>query len=255
MRKIPQLPQICVPIVARNTGTLLDELRFAAAASADMLEWRADYFCGSLDEHKRAADLFLRVANGCPAIFTYRSEAEAKHPCWLDTSLQQELYTHIITQTNFAYVDCEISRPAPFWRSVQENTKQQEKILIGSYHDFDNTPDDAFLDAQIQTTKAAGANIAKLAVMAQKELDVFRLLGRAAAAHSCLALPVIAVSMGDVGRISRIIGFLFGAPLTFAAGIQATAPGQLPANELRQQITELHANICKTITHAAQKAK
>jgi 3-dehydroquinate dehydratase-1 len=49
-----------------------------------------------------------------------------------------------------------------------------------------------------------------------------------------LKIPLVAISMGSLGAISRIAGGLFGSDITFASGIKASAPGQLPLDDLKK---------------------
>jgi len=77
-----------------------------------------------------------------------------------------------------------------------------------------------------------GADIAKVAFQANSYEDVMRLMG--VLPENDVGIPVIAVSMGEYGRISRILGPLLGSYLTFAAPAkgQEAAPGQLTVEEL-----------------------
>ena len=54
--------------------------------------------------------------------------------------------------------------------------------------------------------------------------------------------PIISMSMGPLGAVTRIVGGLFGSDLTFAVGSQASAPGQIPVNELRKCFEVVHQN-------------
>ena len=45
--------------------------------------------------------------------------------------------------------------------------------------------------------------------------------------------PLIAISMGEMGMSSRICAGQFGSVITFAAGKNASAPGQIDAETLR----------------------
>ena len=47
-------------------------------------------------------------------------------------------------------------------------------------------------------------------------------------------VPLITMSMGELGAVSRITGGLFGSDLTFAVGSNASAPGQIPVSDLRR---------------------
>ena len=46
------------------------------------------------------------------------------------------------------------------------------------------------------------------------------------------------MSMGALGSITRVAGFLYGSDMSFAVGKEASAPGQIPIADARQ-ITDL----------------
>ena len=83
----------------------------------------------------------------------------------------------------------------------------------------------------------AGADAAKLAVMPRGPHDVARLLGVTARASEELDVPVVTMSMGGLGAVSRVSGAVFGSALTFAtAGGAPSAPGQLPVERVRAML-------------------
>jgi 3-dehydroquinate dehydratase-1 len=47
-------------------------------------------------------------------------------------------------------------------------------------------------------------------------------------------IPIVTIAMGVRGKITRIAGGLFGSDITFAVGMESSAPGQLPIAELKQ---------------------
>ena len=51
--------------------------------------------------------------------------------------------------------------------------------------------------------------------------------------HSSRPQPLVTMSMGDLGMVSRISGSLTGSAVTFGSAAEASAPGQLPAEALR----------------------
>ena len=59
-------------------------------------------------------------------------------------------------------------------------------------------------------------------------------------ADEALCAPLIAISMGPLGAITRVGGELFGSCLTFGAVGQTSAPGQMDARALRGALTLLH---------------
>ena len=59
------------------------------------------------------------------------------------------------------------------------------------------------------------------------------LLAATQAASQTVALPLISMSMGAYGSLSRMVGWAFGSTVTFAVGKSSSAPGQVPIEELR----------------------
>ena len=80
-----------------------------------------------------------------------------------------------------------------------------------------------------------GADIPKIAVMPQSKKDVLTLLAATEEMASEHAdRPIITISMGKDGMISRLCGEVFGSALTFGTAGKASAPGQINVDELRQ---------------------
>jgi 3-dehydroquinate dehydratase-1 len=112
-----------------------------------------------------------------------------------------------------------------------------------SYHNFDETPDEAFILDRLVTAGKLGADVAKVAVMPKSYKDVLTLLSATYTARTeRLDIPIITMSMGAEGGITRIAGGLFGSDLTFALGKASSAPGQIPIDDLRKAWTALPFN-------------
>jgi len=82
-----------------------------------------------------------------------------------------------------------------------------------------------------------GADIAKIAVMPRNSEDVAVLLGVTSEASETMFCPVITMSMGGQGVISRMAGQIFGSAVTFGTVGQASAPGQIPLDRLKEILT------------------
>src|SRR4029450_6364670 len=93
--------------------------------------------------------------------------------------------------------------------------------------------------AKVGEMQELGADIAKIAVMPQKPEDVLRLLHVTVLARRQFPrLPLVTMSMGALGSITRVAGFLYGSDMAFAVGKAASAPGQIPIEDARRT-TEL----------------
>ena len=114
---------------------------------------------------------------------------------------------------------------------------------IGSYHNFQATPDAAALGAKFALAQKLEADIAKVAVTPKGPRDVLILLGATYDASQSLPIPPISMSMGPYGSLSRMVGFVYGSALTWAVGKSSSAPGQVPIEDLRAVL----ATIRKTV--------
>ena len=111
--------------------------------------------------------------------------------------------------------------------------------LILSYHNFQATPDAAALLATFAEAERCGADIAKVAVMPRSPEDVLTLMGATWRASETLGIPLIGMSMGPLGAVSRMASGVFGSALTFAVGESSSAPGQIPIEALRAVLETL----------------
>ena len=90
------------------------------------------------------------------------------------------------------------------------------------------------------------ADVAKVAVMPQKLEDVLTLMQATLAASRELRIPVISMSMGAWGALSRLFGGVFGSALTFAVGAASSAPGQVPIEDVRAALALLRKSMGET---------
>ena len=87
----------------------------------------------------------------------------------------------------------------------------------------------------------AGADLPKLAVMPRCRTDVLELLAATAEmADLHPETPVITMSMGALGAVSRLAGEIFGSAMTFANPGQASAPGQVSLDIVNEVLDALH---------------
>jgi 3-dehydroquinate dehydratase type I len=129
-----------------------------------------------------------------------------------------------------AYVDVEAETPVQWREAIMAEAHRLKRKVIVSWHCFDATPDEAYLHGLIDEMFDTGADIVKIACMSNSATDCARVLGLYAKYTNLVAL-----SMGETGRLSRLAAPILGAPFTFASlGGQETAPGQIayPAVEL-----------------------
>ena len=229
-------PRIIVPLFARSLGALRP-LAAAAAAdpAAEVVELRLD----PLPEVDFSAALALvRSLTDKPLIVTIRTKAEGG-----ELALMPDAYAAhcraLLAQGGVAALDIEWKACGPHRDALRNAAHAAGAVALYSEHHFDGTPaTDAMADT-LAGMADAGADIAKLAVMPHTAADAARLLEATARAHAARpGVPLITMSMGAIGAVTRFCGGAFGSAATFGvtSGTTASAPGQPSAEVLKEKL-------------------
>lgn len=229
------MPLICAPLVAGSKAALLAEAASVLAKKPDIIEWRADFFASidQMDAVIDVADEIKQIAGDIPVIFTIRSIREGGQPIPLSDQAVTELNAAICRNTGIEYVDCELSNKPEHIRFLRAEANRTGTKVIGSFHNFQRTPSLEELAQKFSEAELYQLDVAKVAVMPQNLDDVLVLLSATLRAKSSLKIPLITMSMGKFGAVTRMIGGVFGSSLTFGVGSQASAPGQVPIEDLQ----------------------
>lgn len=107
--------------------------------------------------------------------------------------------------------------------------------VVGSFHDFQAMPPDAELGRSIAAAMDHGLSAAKIAVRMERLSDLFVL----AAMVETSPIPVSAMGMGPMGKLSRLVLARAGSILNYGYLQTPNAPGQWPARDLRRLIGEI----------------
>jgi 3-dehydroquinate dehydratase-1 len=92
-----------------------------------------------------------------------------------------------------------------------------------------------------------GADLPKIALMPNSPADVLCLLTATEEMASKYATkPLVTMSMGGLGSISRLSGEVFGSSMTFGTAGKSSAPGQISVNELKQCLQTIHSSLDKS---------
>jgi 3-dehydroquinate dehydratase-1 len=233
-----KLPLLCAPLVGATREALLEEAATVRTAAPDIFEWRADFFreLGAAKAVVDTAQALRRALPGLPLLFTCRSAAEGGQKAAISAQAVVDVYAAVCEADCADLVDYEMSNDPARMKAVREASRRRGIGLVCSYHNFQETPPAAALDAQFRRARELGGDVAKVAVMPKSREDVLTLLGATLRASQALDLPLISMSMGALGALSRINGFAFGSALTFGVGAGRSAPGQMPIAELRAAI-------------------
>jgi len=191
----------------------------AIKLGADILELRIDLL--KVDARTALCDI---RETGLPVIITNRMKQEGG--AW-QGSEEERISTLISLLPMADAVDIELC--ARDRDMIVKKARDTGKTVIISTHDFKKTPASKVMSGIISESVAAGADVAKLAVMPNSLEDVHRILE--VTLHADAAVCTLA--MGEIGRHSRVVAPLYGSVMTYGYVGKATAPGQLRVDELR----------------------
>jgi len=185
----------------------------------------------------RLDDLFvtpkeLRVIFGgkTKTIATCRPEHPGKSGFTRTEDERLELLTNAVL-CGANYVDIDLETPEDYKRTLFETAKKNNCFVIMSYHNYEETPSQKELEHIVNKCARFKPDIIKIACLANSPKDPLRIL----ALLHCKQ-PIIAVSMGTKGKITRLAGPLLGSPFTYVSEtkLQATALGQMDLAATKQ---------------------
>jgi 3-dehydroquinate dehydratase-1 len=211
------------------------ELAVILLKQPDVIEWRIDFFrpIGNLAEVLAAARHIREAAGPIPIICACRSASEGGESIALDAAEVVGLHSSLCQSRLVDIIDYELSQAPARRERLRMVSAANGVALILSYHNFQQTPDTELLVAKFADAERCGADIAKVAVMPRNPEDVLTLMGATWRASETVGIPLIGMSMGALGAVSRMASGVFGSALTFAVGVSSSAPGQIPIEELR----------------------
>lgn len=238
------VPKICVPIVGRTEEEILSEARSIAEEEPDIIEWRVDFYesVTELEKVKALAGRIRRIIDDIVFLFTFRSVKEGGAsvvPVYYYDRMNRE----IAMDRNVDCIDVELFTDGIDLKNFVNGLKETGVKIVISSHDFFKTPLASELSCRLYKMREIGADILKIAVMPETAADVLMLLKVTNDWKEKNGnQPVITMAMSPKGVISRLTGELFGSAVTFASAGKASAPGQLPIDQMRAFLDFFHEN-------------
>jgi len=202
------ITDICVTVVGRNTEAIR-KARMAAEPDADVVELR-------LDSMERPDPRGALADRRKPAVVTCRPLREGG---MFDGAEEERL--RILRDAHALgaeFIDVEWDADA---RALI--AERGGRGVIVSRHVFEGTPSNA--PAMLNRLRAAGGEIAKLAVMTERLSDLHTLIRGSRSDRSS-----ILIGMGRTGLATRVLAGRFGSRWTYAG--YGIAPGQVPVGQL-----------------------
>lgn len=235
-------PKVIIPVVGRDEAEILTKAKEAHDLGCDFIEWRIDFFTDVLVPGAVAAlSKKVKAASQLPLLVTFRSQREGGER-ELDDAGYFKLYQDILINGTLDLIDVELFMPAENVATLVALAHQQGVKVIMCNHDFDVTPAQSEIVKRLTMMEEKGADIAKIAVMPNSAKDVLTLLAATEERHNQAEIPLITMSMGQLGMVSRLCGEVFGSSASFGAADQGSAPGQAPVGQLQEVLALLSLN-------------
>lgn len=249
---------ICTTIQNRTLEEIMNLLE-TSEPQIQMAEIRLDRCPLSIDEIE-----YLFSSSDTPLVATCRVVDDG-NGTWEEA---EEKLTAAV-EAGAAFLDLEIEAPKEIGKRLRRACTEYGTTMIRSSHFFAGTPSDDVLRGTVERCRKFGGEIVKIAAMAKSEEDVARVLALYSAAEYILAAEqdqsvaepaeatlhsterqslrqapgpketrrkseLIAFSMGEIGKASRLECLKLGSPFTYAAlnGNEAAAPGQWSYSEM-----------------------
>lgn len=214
---------ICT-VIQNKTAAQIEEI----LQHVEMAEIRLDR-CSLTDSETETC-----FESDVPLVATCRvSEVMASDPSLSEikaASLCEERLCRAI-KAGARYVDVEVEAPKYMSKRVRSCAQENGTVFIKSFHDFSGTGSCEELKAVVEKCLHIGADIVKIVTTARTADEAERVLSLY---DEFAPEKLIAFSMGDAGRESRMQCLAKGAPYTYAALTEedAAAPGQWSAAEM-----------------------
>lgn len=235
------IPKIAVSIIGTSLEEIIESIGAIPREKVDIVEWRADFFRDifSIEKVLDTLKLMRKKLIDMPLIFTFRTKEEGGEK-EIDMEYYTLLNTAVASSGDVDLIDIQISLDEDIVKENIDKIHGEDIFVIGSNHDFLKTPKKEEMIDRLKTMDKLGADILKIAVMPKDTSDVLDLLSLTDEMRKTTQRPIITISMGRLGLISRISGETFGSSLTFGAIGKTSAPGQIPVEKLFQILHSIH---------------
>ena len=192
---------------------------------ADIIEWRADFL--PKDEILQVAPAIFEKFAGRELLFTLRTRAEGG-----EIDLPAQEYVQVIKDVTQLYqpeyVDFEYFGNKDVFDQMLDFPN-----LVLSYHNFQETPEN-MMEILSELT-SLNPKVVKVSVMAHTEQDVLDLMNFTRGFKTLNPeQEYVTISMGKVGKVSRITSDVTGSSWSFASLDVASAPGQISLSNMKK---------------------
>ena len=217
---------------------LVREASALQALPVDMAEWRVDLLDGAVKKDGtpdtgmvRNVLAALREICHMPLLATFRTSDEGGRSVSDDG--YADLCDTLAGSGKIDLLDVEAFFRSGAARDIIARAHGHGVPVVASNHDFHATPPCEEIIRRLTVMQdELHADILKIAVMPRNAFDVLTLLEATRRMADAADRPLITMSMGPLGVVSRLAGQVFGSAATFGAAAAASAPGQPDVRDL-----------------------
>ena len=201
----------------------IDAMRYI---DADIIEWRADFL--PKEAILQVAPAIFEKFAGRELLFTLRTRAEGGE-IDLDSAEYVQIIKDVAQLYQPEYIDFEYFSHKDVFEEMLDFPN-----LVLSYHNFQETPEN-MMEILSELTSLTPKVVVKIAVMAHTEQDVLDLMNFTRGFKTLNPeQEYVTISMGKVGKISRITSDVTGSSWSFASLDEASAPGQISLSSMKK---------------------
>lgn len=230
------LVKTIVPITAKTKEQAIAQAKVIAAnQDADLAEFRIDLLDFAADS-KQVISLgheLKKILGDKPMIATIRTHNEGGKLTISDADYGKT-YQAYLKQPFMDMLDVEMFRDQQVVKNTVKLAHDKKVLIVMSNHDFQKTPNEDEIVKRLLKQDELGADILKIAVMPQSKQDVFTLMNATLKVSQQSKKPLLTMSMGKLGTISRIATANMGGSFSFGMIGEASAPGQIDVTQLKQ---------------------
>jgi 3-dehydroquinate dehydratase-1 len=211
----------------------------------DVVEWRIDWYEDVFNTAKviETAGKLQEVLGDIPVLCTFRTSKEGGEKA-IEPEVYAQLLKDVAASGKVDMIDVEIFTGDAIVRDIIDAAHAAGVVVVASNHDFFKTPAQSDIVYRLRKMQDMGADIPKIAVMPTCKKDVLTLLAATEEMATDYAdRPIITMSMGGTGVISRLVGESMGSSMTFGAAAKASAPGQIGVKELDVVLETIHNSL------------
>ncbi|WP_410566517.1 type I 3-dehydroquinate dehydratase [Acinetobacter sp. H1(2024)] len=225
-----------VPITAKTKEQALAQAQVIANTSdADLAEFRIDLLSFASDTKQVIAlgHELKKILGHKPMIATIRTKNEGGQLEISDADYGKT-YQAYLKNPFMDWLDVEMFRDQKVVSEIVQKAHQKKVLVVMSNHDFQKTPSQDEIEKRLLKQDQMGADILKIAVMPKSKQDVFTLMNATLKVSQQTTKPLLTMSMGQLGTISRVATANMGGSYSFGMIGQASAPGQIDVTKLKQ---------------------